>query len=101
MPLDYDGIPEDTILDEDPPFPLLTDRDKKALILMKALYLNFPLLQQHRQDSGWTATELINAAETLRRRGHLKLVELQDGSIQLKITPTGEMEAFLQEIGAR
>ena len=100
MPLETE-IPEDTILDLDPPFPLITDQHKKALLLMKALYLNFPLLQRCRQDCGWTATELVNAAETLRRRGHIKLVEQPDGAIQLRITPTGDIEVFLHEIGAQ
>jgi hypothetical protein len=92
-------IPNDTTLD----LSLETrDISEKARRLMKALYLGHPALVQCADTHGWTPTQLVDAAETLRKAGFLRIeVEraalIKDYKYKVVITPTGATQAWLQE----
>lgn len=88
----YRTLPTDTILDRLPP-----DRDAlppKALALMKGIYLAFRPLQDCARANGWSQTQLIDAAETLRRKGCVNLIyNKTTGEISIQITSFGELIA--------
>jgi hypothetical protein len=67
-------LPQDTILDTDPD---LCDLEYGAVDLMKAIYLESPLVDNLRQG-GWSDTTIINAFEHLRRSGYIRVRSDQD-----------------------
>lgn len=85
-------IPTDTVFETDPVYGFL---HPKAIDLFKRLLLEFGKL--HRIE-GMTPTQLINAMEGCRRRGYLKIYQLDDGDFQIKLTPTGAATAFLDKL---
>jgi hypothetical protein len=84
----------DTIIDR---LPTGEDLPPSALAFLKAIYLAFRPLQDCARECGWTQTELIDAAETLRRKGGIKLVyDKAAGAISIQITPFGSLMAAAQ-----
>ena len=84
-------LPTDTILDRLPPAKGLPP---EAITLMKAIYLAFKPLQDCAIANGWSQTELIDAAETLRRKGGIKIVyDKATHEISIQITSFGSLMA--------
>lgn len=93
-----DQLPMDTVLDAGD-WPLGAD----ALALFKAIYLRFELLAQLREEMGWTATQLIDAAEGCRRAGHIKIVADQGPPLRvwIELTPLGDAAGWLRKHGGK
>jgi hypothetical protein len=73
----------DTIIDR---FPPGEDLPPNAVAFLKAIYLAFKPLQDCARECGWSQTEMIDAAEILRRKGDIKLVyDKAAGTISIKI----------------
>jgi hypothetical protein len=81
----------DTIIDRIPPGE---DLPPSALAFMKAIYLAFKPLQDCAREFGWSQTEMIDAAETLRRKGGIKIVyDKATHEISIQITSFGSLMA--------
>lgn len=77
-------LPTDTIIDTDPVYEEMgEDMCENARIVMKAIYLLHPMADEMR-DQGWSDTHIIDAAETLRRKGLIKIIEDQ-GEFRIEI----------------
>ncbi len=86
------AVPENTIFEReplDPPVP------PKALLLLKVMMLEFGKLYCLAETM--TPTQLIDAMENCRRQGFLHIVETDEG-FQMKLTPTGAVQAFLEKL---
>jgi hypothetical protein len=81
-------LPMDTMLDDLGPAEGVTG---DALAIMKALYLTFEPLQAAAAEQGWSKTQLINAAETARRAGVIRIVYIEDREVfELDVTDYGK-----------
>lgn len=86
------NLPTDTILDTDPkPLPVGSGE------FLKAVYLAFGKLLE--LPDNWSEKQTIDALEKLRRRDLVRIVETKDGSLELRITPTGAAASWLRKHG--
>jgi hypothetical protein len=62
-----------------------------AIAIMKTLYLAFEPLKECAADQGWNKVQLIDAAETARRRGWIRIIyDKTDETFRIEATARGE-----------
>lgn len=84
------NIPTDTLVDK---FAREEGLPSDAALIVKCLYLEFDQLRACAAAHDWTSTQLIDAAETARRKGWIEITyfERQD-QFKLALTELGRRE---------
>jgi hypothetical protein len=90
------SVPENTVFDTNPVYANMTPDE---LRFIKLLLLEFADQQNIQTVMHMDDTETIDTLEGLARKGAIRIVERANGDLQLLVTPTSAVEAFL--IGVR
>lgn len=85
--------PTDTIFEREPLNPPL---EPKVLLFFKLLML--ALGKSYQLDKIMTPTQLIDAMESCRRKGLVKIYQNDQGEFSARLTPTGSTTAFLSKL---